>query len=79
LSLWHLLQRVDPPLRGAVYDRLATLVPPPAGVKRANAIALEARALEGYWSKIHSIHTRRIRLQGVREIDPRTGLAPVHP
>ena len=73
LSLWHLLQRVDPPLRGAVYDRLASLVPPPAGVTRAKAIALESRTLEGYWTKIRSIHTRRIRLLGVREIDPRTG------
>jgi hypothetical protein len=79
LSLWHLLQRVDPPLRGAVYDRLAALVPPPAGVTRAKAIALESRTLEGYWTKIHSIHTRRIRLLGVREIDPRTGVAPVRP
>jgi hypothetical protein len=79
LSLWHLLQRVDPQLRGAVYDRLAALVPPPPGVRRANAIALESPALEGYWTKIHGIHTRRIRLLGIREIDPRTGVAPVHP
>jgi len=75
LSLWHLLQRVDPPLRGAVYDRLAALVPPPPGVKRAAALRLESRVLEGYWTTIHSIHTRRMRLLGVRDIDPRTGTA----
>ena len=73
LSLWHLLQRVDPRLRGLVYDRLAALVPPPPGVTRAGAIALESRDLEGYWTKIHRIHFRRMILKGVREIDPRTG------
>jgi hypothetical protein len=73
LSLWHLLQRVDPSLRGIVYDRLAALVPPPPGVHRTAAIALESRALEGYWTKIHRIHFRRMILKGVREIDPRTG------
>lgn len=73
LSLWHLLQRVDPALRGLVYDRLAALVAPPQGVTRAAAIALDTRALEGYWSKIHRIHFRRMVLKGVREIDPRTG------
>jgi hypothetical protein len=73
LSLWHLLQRVDPALRGLVYDRLAALVAPPQGVTRAAAIALDARALEGYWSKIHRIHFRRMTLKGLRNIDPRTG------
>ena len=75
LSLWHLLQRVAPPLRGVVYDRLAALVPPPPGVTRGGAIALHPRDLEGYWTKIHSIHFRRMVLRGVREINPRTGLA----
>jgi hypothetical protein len=73
LSLWHLLQRVDASLRGRVYDRLATLVPPPTGVTRSAAIALDAGALEGYWTKIHRIHFRRMILKGVRDIDPRTG------
>lgn len=73
LSLWHLLQRVDPPLRGVVYDRLAALVPPPPGVKRKAAIALDSRALEGYWTKIQQIHFRLVILRGVRDVDPRTG------
>lgn len=73
LSLWHLLQRVDPSLRGIVYDRLAALVPPPPGVTRSAAIALESRALEAYWTKIHRIQFLRMILKGVREIDPRTG------
>jgi len=73
LSLWHLLQRVQPSLRGVVYDRLAALVPPPPGVPRRGAIALESRALEGYWTKIQRIHFRLTVLRGVRRIDPRTG------
>jgi hypothetical protein len=75
ISLWHVLQRVDPSLRGVVYDRLAALVPPPPGVTRRGALALESRALEGYWTKIQRIHFRMMVLRGVREIDPRTGLA----
>ena len=78
MSLWHLLQRVDPPLRAMVYDRLAALVPPPPGVTRSLAIALDSRALEGYWTKIHTIHFRRMILRGVREIDPRTGTTRRH-
>jgi hypothetical protein len=75
VSLWHLLQRVDAPLRGAVYDRLAALVPPPARMSRAAAIALDLDALDQYWSAIHRILFRRMILKGVRVIDPRTGLA----
>ncbi len=75
ISLWHVLQRADPALRGGVYDRLAALVPPPPGVTRRGAIALESRALEGYWTKIQRIHFRIMVLRGVRDIDPRTGLA----
>jgi hypothetical protein len=73
ISLWHLLQRVEATLRGAVYDRLAELVPPPADVIRDAAIALEPAALDNYWTMIHRIHFRRVILRGVRDIDPRTG------
>jgi len=73
ISLWHLLQRVDVSLRGTVYDRLAALVPPPPGVTRRAAIALESGVLEGYWTKIQRIHFRRMVLRGVKDIDPRTG------
>ena len=78
VSLWHLLQRVDASLRPMVYDRLAALLPPPPGVTRARAIALESRALEAYWTKIHSIQFRRIILKGIRDIDPRTGTTRQH-
>jgi hypothetical protein len=75
LSLWHLLQRVEPSLRPAVYDRLASLVPPPPGVARDTALRLDAGTLERYWERIRRIAWRREILRGVREIDPRTGLA----
>ncbi len=75
LSLWHLLQRVNPALRGLVYDRLAALVPPPPGVTRRGALALQSRDLEAYWTKIQRIHVRLMVLRGVRDINPRTGTA----
>jgi FecR protein len=74
LSLWHLLSRVAPDLRPAVYDRLVALVPPPAGVSRDSALRLDAATLDRYWQKIRRIAWRRVILRGVREIDPRTGL-----
>ena len=75
LSVWHLLTRVDPVLRPTVYDRLAALVPPPAGVTRAGAIAQDEAMLGQYWNLIRRIEFRRIILKGIREIDPRTGVA----
>jgi len=73
ISLWHLLSRVDVSERGAVYDRLAILVPPPSGVTRAGALALDQKTLESYWGRIDRIHFRIVALRGIREIDARTG------
>ena len=73
VTLWHLIRRVQAPWRGAVYDRLAALVPPPAGVDRARVLRLDDFTLERYWNAIRRIQFRRIILKGVREIDPRTG------
>ena len=75
VSLWHLLARVDPPLRRAVYDRLASLVPPPAGVTPEGALRLDRTTLETYWNTIRRIAWRKTILQGIRDIDPRTGTA----
>jgi len=44
-------------------------------VTRRGAIALHSRDLQGYWTKIHRVQFRRMTLRGVRDIDPRTGLA----
>ncbi len=73
ISLWHLLARVDAPQRGAVYDRLAALVPPPVEVTRASAIALDPQTLDRYWTLIKRIHFRIETLRGIRDVDPRTG------
>ena len=75
VTLWHLVSRVDPSLRAAVYDRLAALVSPPSGTSRDAALRLDAPTLERYWQHIRRIQWRREILKGIREIDPRTGLA----
>jgi hypothetical protein len=57
VTLWHLLQRVTPDLRGPVYQRLAALSAPPAGVTREGILALDRpmlarwlRTLSPMWS-----------------------------
>ena len=52
LTLWHLLSRVEPHEREAVYDRLARLVPPPPGVTRAAALAGDRKALDLWWDEL---------------------------
>jgi hypothetical protein len=49
LTLWHLLARVAPADRVRVYDKLASLVPPPAGVTREMIMGLEQSALDEWW------------------------------
>src|SRR5437773_2535844 len=73
VTLWHLVSRVDPPLRAAVYDRLAALVPPPPGTSRDAAPRLDPPTLQHYGEHRRRIQWRRMILQGIREIDPRTG------
>jgi ferric-dicitrate binding protein FerR (iron transport regulator) len=48
LSVWHLLARVDEPLRRDVYRRLAALFPPPHGVTEAAALRLDPEALDAW-------------------------------
>lgn len=75
VTLWHLVSRVETPLRAAVYDRLAALVPPPGGTSREAALAPDSATLDRYWQRIRRIQWRREVLKGIRDIDPRTGLA----
>ena len=51
-TLWHLLSRVTPPERARVYDRLASLVPPPSGVTRDSILAGDRRALDAWWNAL---------------------------
>ena len=46
LTLWHLLSRTAGAQREQVYERLARLVPPPAGVTREGALRGDRRMLE---------------------------------
>jgi len=50
LTLWHLLSRVSDTERPGVYDRLASLAPPPAGVTREGILRLDRAMLDAWWS-----------------------------
>jgi hypothetical protein len=52
LSLWHLLTRVDRAESARVFDRLAALVPPPAGVTRAGIARRDRRMLDQWWNAL---------------------------
>jgi hypothetical protein len=45
LTLWHLLARVEGDARARVYERLAVLAPPPAGVTRDGIMLLDPAML----------------------------------
>jgi hypothetical protein len=63
ITLWHLLPRVDMREREMVYDRLAALSPPPNGVTRSAALALDGQALDRWRSALEpSWSTERVRL-----------------
>ena len=52
LSLWHLLSRVEGRDRALVYDRMAALVPPPAGVTREGVLQLNEPMLQTWKEKL---------------------------
>ena len=52
VTLWHLLTRVDPDQRDRVFDRLAQLVPPPAGVTRDGIRAGRQDMLDRWWDEL---------------------------
>ncbi len=52
LTIWHLLARVGESERGSVYDRLATLVPPPSGVTRDGILRLDQKMLDSWWNQL---------------------------
>jgi FecR-like protein len=52
LTVWHLLARVGESERGSVYERLATLVPPPSGVSRDGILRLDQKMLDLWWSQL---------------------------
>jgi hypothetical protein len=52
LTLWHLLTRVPESDRGRVYDRLAQLVPAPAGVTREGILRRDPQMLDLWWNEL---------------------------
>ena len=52
LTLWHLLCRVSDADRPGVYDRLAVLAPPPAGVTREGILRLDRQMLDSWWNSL---------------------------
>lgn len=50
LTLWHLLSRMRGTERGRVYDRMAELIAPPAGVTREGVMRLD-RGMLNLWKK----------------------------
>lgn len=52
LTLWHLLYRDDEDLRIRIYDRLASLVPPPEGVTRAGILNRNQGMLDAWWDAL---------------------------
>jgi hypothetical protein len=62
LSLWHLLARTEGASRAGVYERLAELVPPPAGVTREAVLRLHPDALDAYWNWLpHSVWLKGLK------------------
>lgn len=52
LTLWHLLGRLTGPEREAVYERMAVLAPPPAGVTREGVLAGDGAMLDRWWDDL---------------------------
>jgi len=52
LTLWHLLSRVSDADRPVVYERLASLAPPPAGVTRDAILRLDRPMLDLWWNSL---------------------------
>jgi hypothetical protein len=52
LTLWHLLTRGTMDERRRVFDRMAGLVPPPAGVTREAVLRSDKRATDRWWNAL---------------------------
>lgn len=52
LTLWHLLSRVSEAERPGIYDRLATLAPPPTDVTREGILRLDQKMLDSWWNSL---------------------------
>jgi len=51
-TLWHLLSRCPPAQAASVYDALAKLAPPPAGVTRDGILRRDRKQLDRWWDQL---------------------------
>jgi hypothetical protein len=68
ITLWHLLQRVEPGLRGRVYERLAALSPPPPPLTRQGLIALDRRMLDRWRADLNPMWSEEAQAWPVRMV-----------
>jgi hypothetical protein len=52
LTLWHLLSRVDPPLRAQIFDKMISFGPLPKGIARDKILALDPQTLETWKNEL---------------------------
>ena len=52
MTLWHLVSRLTGRDRERVFDRLAELAPPPAGVTRNGVLAGQRLMLDDWWDTL---------------------------
>lgn len=72
LSLWHLLSRTTGAERERVFDRLASLVPPPDGITRDGILRLDQRQVDLWWN---ALGLGDISIWRFWEQSPKKGLA----
>jgi len=53
LTLWHLLPRTTGAAQESIYDRMAELAPPPAGVTRAGVLHSDRHMLDLWWDVLN--------------------------
>lgn len=80
VTLLNLLTVAPDSLRAEVYERLAALAPPPRGVTRAGALALDTRMLNRWWDDLVPPRLEKLKPQAELAVEPvARGLdAPVH-
>lgn len=66
ITLWHLLQRVEPGLRDRVYQRLAALSPPPPPLTRQGLMALDRRMLDRWRADLNPMWSEEAQAWPVR-------------
>ena len=52
MTLWHLLTRVPAEDRTLVYEALAAVLPPPAGVSREAVLQGDRAAIDAWWNEL---------------------------